>query len=95
VTIEEAARNYLLATRAIHETHGSTDVHGHGGFSGQALTNHCAWECGATGVRYVTGDDGMLYRIEGTPPHLATLSEWHAAEAALIVALQDAAPNPD
>lgn len=88
--VTEAARDYLLASRAIHEVHGSTDVHGHGGFSGQAITNHCAWECGATGVRYVNLGDGRLTRIVEPAPHALTLSEWHQAEAELIEALNEA-----
>jgi hypothetical protein len=84
-----AAREYLIATRAIHEVHGSTDVHGHGGFSGQAFTQHCAWECGATGVRYVN-ENGVLRRIVEPPPHGRTMAEWERAVVELIEALREA-----
>jgi len=83
-----AAERYLLATRAIHETHASTDVHGHGGMAGAAMTDHCAWECGATGIRYVNMGDGKLTRIVEPAPHALALTEWHNAEAALIEALR-------
>lgn len=88
-----AARDYLIATRAIHETHGSTDVHGHGGMSGSAITDHCAWQCGATGVRFVN-EDGVLKRIVEPAPHALTLAEWHRAESELAEALREAGIFP-
>jgi hypothetical protein len=84
-----AARDYLIASRAIHTTHGSMDVHGHGGMAAQAITDHCAWQCNATGVRYVN-EDGLLRRVVGPPPHALTLAEWHRAESELVVALREA-----
>jgi hypothetical protein len=58
--------------------HGSTDVHGHGGFSGQAFTQHCACE------------NGVLRRIVEPPPHGRTMAEWERAEVELIEALREA-----
>ena len=84
-----AARDYLITSRAIHVVEGSTDVHHHGGMAGQALTPHCAWECGATGVRYVN-EGGVLKRIVEPPPHGLTLTEWHRAESELVEALREA-----
>jgi len=92
-TVAGAARDYLLAVRAIHVVEGSTDVHHHGGMAGAALTPHCAWECGATVVRYVNVG-GVLKRIVEPPPHGVAMAELGRAEAALVEALRQE-PNPD
>lgn len=68
-------------------------MHHHGVMAGQALTPHCAWECGATGVRYVN-EGGVLKRIVEPPPHGITMLELGRAEAELIAAL-NREPNPD
>jgi len=68
-------------------------VHHHGGMAGAALTPHCAWECGATGVRYVN-EGGVLRRIVEPPPHGVTMAELARAEAALVEVLRQE-PNPD
>jgi hypothetical protein len=74
------AREYLIAVRGLHVTHGSTDVHERGGFAGQALTPHCAWQCNV-----------VVPNPDGRPPyqriHAEALSRYEAAEIALARAL--------
>ena len=49
--IAKLARELLEATKAIHETHPTTEVHGNRyGIAGRAITPHCAWECNVVGA---------------------------------------------
>lgn len=43
--LAQAAKEFRDASQAMHVVHGSTDVHGHGGIAGAAMTPHCAWQC--------------------------------------------------
>lgn len=68
-------------------------MHHRDGMAGQALTPHCAWECGATGVRYVN-QGGVIVRVVEPPPHGVVMAELDLAESRLIAALSRE-PNPD
>lgn len=85
--LSEAVRTYLTAERDMHYTASSTDVHGHGGVAGQALTPHCIHICNVTGNRVERTPEGGMRVIPGTPPHQkereAYEDAWRELQAAL------------
>jgi len=84
--IAKAAREYRDAVQALHTTHGSTDVHGDGGFAGQAMTDHCAWTCHAFDARLDTAS-GKIVGDMNRRLHEDVLSRYEAADAKLAEVL--------
>lgn len=78
--LKEAAKRYMKAIESLHTIHSSTDVHNNGGIAGQAITEHCALICHATGDRF---DGSTMTVIEGAPPHEKELKEYIEAKEAL------------
>lgn len=82
--LRAAAKRYVKAVQAIHVMHPNTDVHGHGGIAGRAITPHCAWECPVSGNRVVVNEDGSVFVTEGPAPHKAELDELSASYVNLL-----------
>lgn len=63
--LKAAAKEYLAAVRALHTTHGSSDVHGKGGIAAAAVTPHCGMICNTSGEhleekrRYMMADAAL------------------------------------
>lgn len=82
IELAKAAREYQEAVAALHTTHSSTDVHGHGGVAGWAITQHCAVTCGALDARF----DPSTGRVVGDMSrrfHEDVLARYEAADARL------------
>lgn len=87
--LTEAVYAYLKAEQAMHYTASSTDVHGHGGIAGQALTPHCIHTCTVTGGRVERTPEGGIKVIPGTPPHEQEREAYAAAWSELQAALAE------
>lgn len=92
MTLLDAAQEFLAATDSLHVVHPTTDVHGHGGVAGRAVTPHCAWECRAVDSR-LTQVPGGGYQVIGTGRlvHEAAILRLTEARFALEVAIQEEA----
>lgn len=86
--LKAAALEYAQAVEGLHYNSSNTDVHNRGGIAGQAITPHCAWQCGDTGNRLVTRPDGSVFLQEGVGPHAATLDRYSVAHVRLANALR-------
>jgi hypothetical protein len=80
-----AVLEYIAAVNGMHTTHSSTDVHGHGGIAGQAITDHCAWQCHVLDARL----NPSTMKVEGefVSVHAEAKKRFATAEEALLLAV--------
>jgi hypothetical protein len=85
VEINALVLEYVSAVNELHTTHSSTDVHNHGGIAGQAITDHCAWQCHVLDARL--NPRTMTVEGEFVSVHAGVKERYAAAERALLAAV--------